>query len=203
MAARDIITSKPGEPTWEIAQLFPIQGEWDEQEYLTLETIHLVEYSDGELEVLPMPSVRHQRIVLCLYRLLYVYVAAGHFYEVLLAPLPVQLRVRKYREPDIVVLNGEKRLAAGDHYVVQSDLVVEVVSPGNPDRDYVQKRREYAEAGIAEYWIVDPIRELITVLALQNDVYAVHGEFTPRMQALSKLLDGFTIDVSEVFAAAG
>ena len=50
-------TMKPEEalePTWEIAQLFPAQGHWTEEEYLALDTNHLIEFSQGQLEVLPI-----------------------------------------------------------------------------------------------------------------------------------------------------
>lgn len=52
-------------------------------------------------------------------------------------------------------------------------LVVEVVSPGktNEDRDYRYKRSEYAARGIAEYWIVDPMRAQVTVLTLVDGLY--------------------------------
>ena len=55
-------------------------------------------------------------------------------------------------------------------------LVVEVVSPGNPgsgnyDRDYIEKRREYAARGIPEYWLVDPGRRVVIVLTLENQIY--------------------------------
>ncbi|MBE9042447.1 Uma2 family endonuclease [Oscillatoriales cyanobacterium LEGE 11467] len=55
-------------------------------------------------------------------------------------------------------------------------LVVEVVSPGEPgepnyDRDYVEKRREYAQRGIPEYWLIDPLRQLVLVLTLEGDSY--------------------------------
>jgi Uma2 family endonuclease len=54
------------EPTWEIAHLFPPQGAWSEEGYLALPTNHLVEFSDGYIEVLPVPSQSHQWIVLFL-----------------------------------------------------------------------------------------------------------------------------------------
>jgi Uma2 family endonuclease len=52
-------------------------------------------------------------------------------------------------------------------------LVVEVVSPGkiNEDRDYLYKRSEYAARGIPEYWIVDPIKERVTILILADRLY--------------------------------
>jgi Uma2 family endonuclease len=82
-------------------------------------------------------------------------------------------------------------------------LVTEVVNPNDPNRDYGIKRQEYARAGIPEYWIVDRQRQLITVLILQGRKYVVFGEFAPGMRATSKSLDGFSVDVTEVFAAAG
>jgi hypothetical protein len=52
-------TTEP-ELTWEIARLFPAQGEWSEEEYFALDNNHRVEYSDGFLEFLPMPTIFHQ-----------------------------------------------------------------------------------------------------------------------------------------------
>ena len=55
---------------WEVAPLLPERGEWREEDYLWLtnHTNRLVEFSDGYVEVLPMPTDEHQRIVLFLYR---------------------------------------------------------------------------------------------------------------------------------------
>ncbi len=59
---------------------------------------------------------------------------------------------------------------------------------------------EYARAGIAEYWIVDPTLSLITVLSLSDGAYIVHGEFQKGDQAVSRLLPGFAVDVATVLA---
>jgi Uma2 family endonuclease len=50
-------------------------------------------------------------------------------------------------------------------------LVVEVVSPNQEKRDYRYKRTEYSARGIAEYWIVDPILEQVTVLEWVDGLY--------------------------------
>ena len=57
-----------GEPTWEIARLFPRQGTWTQEEYFDLPDNHFVELSDGYLEFLPIPTIYHQLILkfLCL-----------------------------------------------------------------------------------------------------------------------------------------
>src|SRR5712692_4546964 len=91
--------SPPGGPAWEVALLFPPQGEWSEEEYLALDTHRLVELSEGCLEVLPMATIFHQLIVRFLSRLLEAFVAAYADGEVLVAPLPVHLWTKKFRAP--------------------------------------------------------------------------------------------------------
>ena len=129
------------EPTWDVARLFPVQGNWSEEEYLALETNHLIELSHGNLEVLAMPGQRHQRIVAFLFQLLAAFVAAGSRGEVLISPLPVRLWPGKYREPDIVFMRAENKHRQQEQYWDGADLVVEVVSPDDPNRDWVTKRR--------------------------------------------------------------
>jgi Uma2 family endonuclease len=65
----------------------------------------------------------------------------------------------------------------------------------------VTKRREYAEAGIPEYWIVDPGERTIAVLHLTDGEYAVDGPFRAGQEAASRLLAGFKADVQAVFDA--
>ena len=79
--------------------------------------------------------------------------------------------------------------------------MVEVVSPDRPERDLVDKRMDYAEAGIPEYWIVDPRDETITVLELHADGYVEHGVYHRGGEAASPLLPGFGAVVAEVFDA--
>ena len=85
----------------------------------------------------------------------------------------------------------------------EPNLAIEVVSEDEPDRqrDLVTKREEYARAGIAEYWIVDPQEHQITVLTLEGQTYRVHGEFGRGSVATSVLLPGFSVSVDAVFAA--
>jgi Uma2 family endonuclease len=92
-----------GEPAWEVAMLFPAQGEWTETQYLALNgSNRMVELSNGCLEVLPMPNPLHQRIVDYLFSLLKAFVVARGLGEVYFAPLPVRLWEGKFRQPDIM-----------------------------------------------------------------------------------------------------
>lgn len=187
---------------WEIAELYPEQGDWTEDEYLALPGNRLIELCDGRVEVLPMPTEAHQFIVAYLYRILHEFVMARSLGRVLFAGLPVRLHSGKFREPDVLFLAAEHRDRSRGKYWDGADLVIEVVSEHDPKRDLEIKRAEYAQAGIPEYWIINPRSGQITVLALEGGQYVVHGQFSSGQIASSRLLDGFTVDVAAVFAAA-
>jgi Uma2 family endonuclease len=193
-------TSPPGEPTWEVALLFPEQGTWSEEEYLALSGNRLIEFSHGYLEVLTMPTTTHQLIVLYLYRALASFVEGQNLGLPVVAPLRVRLWPGKFREPDVVFMLAANSARIREEFWEGADLVMEVVSDDDRRRDLDTKRREYAQAGIPEYWIVDPQQSLITVLRLDGTQYTVHGQFGRGSQAASTLLPGFTVDVAAVFA---
>ncbi|MCE2486892.1 MAG: Uma2 family endonuclease [Desulfurellaceae bacterium] len=191
------------EPTWEGDLRFPIQAEWSEDDYLKLtdHTRRLLEFRDGHIEVLPMPTDEHQRIVLFLYRTVYAFLATRTDGIVLVAPLRLRLHTGRYREPDLLVLLSSKDKRRGNQFWTGADLVLEVVSPDDPHRDLVRKRQEYAAAGIPEYWIVDPAAERISVLCLQGASYGEHRVFSRGMEATSSLLAGFRVAVTAVLDA--
>jgi Uma2 family endonuclease len=190
------------QPTWEVAYLFPAQGQWSEADYLTLNGNQLVEFSRGVLEVLPMPTTSHQLVVAYLYGLLAAFVTERDLGLALIAPLRVRLCRGKFREPDVVFMLKRHAGRIGEEFWEGADLVMEVVSrePEDRRRDLETKRREYARAGIAEYWIVDPQEGRITVLRRVGRRYVVHGEFVRGDAASSYLLDGFRVDVSAAFS---
>jgi Uma2 family endonuclease len=196
-------SSEP-QPAWDVALLFPYQGDWSEANYLALETNHLVELVDGKLEVLPMPTTSHQLIVAFLYDLLRRFSADGNRGTVFFAGLRVRIRPRTIREPDITFISRSNYSRIGEDYVTAADLAMEVVSPGTKsnERDYDEKRFDYAALGVKEYWIVDPKAERISIMVLDGEQYRNHGVFAPGEQAASVLLSGFTVDVSATFAAA-
>lgn len=196
--------SDRGSPTWEMAYFFPPQGSWSEEEYLSLGTAWMIEFEDGCIEVLPMPTVAHQRIVDYLAAELRAYFKQKRIGgDVLTAPLPVRLRAGKFREPDVVYLRPG-RIASPDSQPEGADLVMEVVSEGerNRERDLQTKRTEYAAAGIAEYWIVDPQTRTVIVLVADGSAYRVHAECGAGETATSATFDGLRLDVDAIFTAA-
>ncbi len=187
-----------------LQEVAPRQGRWSEADYLWLTdcTNRLVEWTDGCIEVLPLPTDAHQSIAAHLYEVLRDFVRE-YGGKVLFAPLRLRIREGKFREPDLVLVRDARDARRQNRFWLGADLVVEIVSPDEPKRDLVDKRRDYAEAGIPEYWIVDPRTETVTVLALRGAAYVEHGVFNRGAQAHSRLLDGLTVDVGAVFDAAG
>jgi len=189
------------EPAWEVAQLFPAQGTWSEEEYLSLKGNRLVEFSHGWVEVLLMPTTSHQTIVGFLYAALFGFISPRNLGKALFAPLRVKLWAGKFREPDVIFMLAEHRQRVGEQYWDGADLAMEVVSDDDRRRDLQTKRFEYARAGIPEYWIIDPQLEQITVLVLEGDRYREHGCFHRGQRATSVLLAGFELDVEAVLKA--
>src|SRR5262249_22570163 len=129
------------EPTWEIARLFPLQGQWSEDEYLGLDGNQLIEFSNGTPEVLPMPTTAHQRLVAYLYGLLHTFVLAYDLGEALFASLPVRLWRGKFREPDIMFMLKRHASRIREEFWRGADLVMEVISddPESRRRDLLKK----------------------------------------------------------------
>ncbi len=197
----DLRKSTPGEPTWEIAALFPIQGCWSESEYLHLDAGRLIEFDNGKLEVLAMPTELHQAIALFLCFQLRLYAEPKKLGVTFIAPLRVRVREGKYREPDVLFMRQENRQRRTSRYWHGADLVMEVVSEDDPQRDLIDKREDYAGAGIPEYWIVDPRDQSILVLTLDavQQAYVEAGRYTDGQVVECVLLPGFSLDVREVF----
>lgn len=188
------------QPVWELARMFPSQGCWDERDYLDLDVNWLIELVDGHLEFPPMPTDDHQGIVGFLYLLL-IQGVRSRGGVVRLAPMRLRIRLDKMREPDLLVLLPQHQHYRGKKFWTGADLVVEVVSPDDPDRDLVTKRADYAELGVPEYWIVDPRDESLLVLTLDAGAYR-ETRHTRGEAAVSTLLPDLRVDVAAVFDAA-
>src|SRR5918912_782670 len=138
--------------------LLPLQGLWTVEQYLKLtdQTNQLIEFTDGVIEILPMPTDKHQAISQFLFlALLAVTRQIGG--KVQYAPLRIRIREGKFREPDLLLVLDANDPRRQNRFWLGADMVVEIVSPDDPERDTKVKRVDYAEAGIPEYWIVNPV----------------------------------------------
>jgi len=185
-----------------LTHILPHQGSWSDEEYLVLteHTNRLVEFTDGFLEELPMPTERHQAMVEYLFDEFRAYVKPRGG-KARFAPLRLQIRPGKYREPDVLLVLSVSDPRRQDRFWKGADLAVEVISPDKPERDLVEKPGDYAEGGVQKYWIVNPIDQTIRVLRLEGSAYVETAAYRRGDAAASALLPGFTVDVSSVFDA--
>lgn len=195
-----ISTPSLGEYRQTLLDLLPDQGNWSESEYLGLtdHVTRLVEYTDGYIEILPMPTDLHQAVLRFIFLRFYEFIApiGGTAF---FAPIRIRVRPGKFREPDVLLVMDAKDSRRRNRFWTGADLALEVVSKDKPERDLVDKRHDYAEGKVLEYWIVNPQTETITVLRLDQGSYVEFGVFGRGQQATSVLLPGFTVNVDDVF----
>ena len=164
----------------------------------------LYEIIDGELFVTPAPAVRHQRASRNLQYALETYARQTGGAEVFDAPIGVRVSDENVVEPDLVVVLDRNRANIGEQVIdTPVDVVVEVLSPGTAGRDLVAKRRLYAAAGIAEYWIVDTIAATIEVLELADGEYRSARTIGRDELLTSVTLPGFEVPAEHVFRVRG
>jgi Uma2 family endonuclease len=186
--------------TYEVAELFPRQGQWSEHDYWALpERNRIIELSDRKLVIPPMPTNTHQMIIGNLFVALRIFLEQHSAGLVRVAPLPVRLWEGKIREPDVMVMLNEHLERVQHQYWEAPDLVVEVLSPSTKKTDSEEKQREYASAGIREYWVVDPERRSVRVFWLDGEVYTLAAHATGNEQLESRLLQGFVLPIGELF----
>jgi Uma2 family endonuclease len=147
-------------------------GPFRRKDYFGLPDEPRCELLYGSLVVTPAPSRRHQQTVLALaFRLREFALARGH--ELLAAPADVALFEHTVLQPDILLVERERRETARSFVDGAPDLVVEVLSPSTVRRDRIVKLALYARAGVPEYWIVDPEGRTIELFSLAGDAYRV------------------------------
>lgn len=163
---------------------------------------NIYELFEGEISVAKAPALKHQeligRFMIILGNYLdqnpigQVWITPGVIFDELNAVIPDVVFVAKERVPQI---------ASGIHIVGAPDLAIEILSPGaeNTRRDQVVKRQTYAKYGVKEYWIVDPIVELIEISRLQNNVLASIGKFRNEDEITPPLLPDLSFRVKDVF----
>lgn len=148
-------------------------GGWTLARYLAEAPDNAIwEFVRGEVVVYSPVTAEHQRLVKFLLKLLDGYCEAIGWGEALTGPAAIKLLPDVVREPGVFVLPPEEvPKAKGVPLEVRPALVIEVTSPVTRTIDLVEKPRDYAAAGIPEYWAIDPGCKEVTVHRLTEGCY--------------------------------
>lgn len=178
-----------------------IQGQWTVDDLDSLpDDLKRYELWDGNLVIMPAPSIRHQMIIKRLVKAFLVFDPDEEHGELLFAPADVVLSQEWVVQPDILFVSSDRRDIIHFHRIYGApDLVVEVLSPRTTQTDRTAKRDAYAQAGVREYWLLDADAEAITVLVFQDGVYVEQGVYHVGDIAVSTVLAGFTVNVEAIF----
>lgn len=156
------------------------------------------ELIDGQIYYMAPPSRQHQKIIGELYTSINNYIrnnkGAGEDYT---APFAVCLNENNdtYIEPDISVICDKDKL--DDKGCEGSpDFIIEVVSPGNPEYDYITKLGMYRAVGVREYWIVDPRNQTTKVYFFEAGIFAQNYTFSDTVKV--NIYNDFSIDFSQL-----
>jgi Uma2 family endonuclease len=197
------------EPAYPLAlpeeQPWPEQGRWTYEDYLRLpDDGQRYEVIRGFLYVTAAPTHSHQFAVLRLGVLLSRFVFDPGLGIVLTAPVDVRLpgRIADPVEPDVVVFKkGNEPHPEESFFRGVPDLVAEVLSRSTRRRDQTTKLEAYRDAGIPEYWIVDPRARSVVVHGLSEDrkSYVELGRYGAGEEARSAVLPGLLIPVESIF----
>ena len=154
----------------------------------------------GELVMSPSPTPYHQIIQSNLHFVLTQFVRKNNLGQVLAAPMDVRLSEEDTVQPDLIYIAVDRRDIIGEQAIEGApDLIVEILSPSTAYRDLTTKKRLYEQYGVREYWIVDPEQRTVEIFELMEERFMQHARVIEEGTADSKRLDGFSIDLSDLF----
>jgi len=156
------------------------------------------ELIDGQIYMMAPPSRIHQEILMQLSTTINNHIKAnGGSCKVYSAPFAVFLNDddTTYVEPDISVICDPDKL--NDKGCTGApDWIIEITSPSNTGHDYIKKLGLYADAGVREYWIVNPLKKSIVVYNMGNDSTPTIYTFNNKVKV--NIFQSLTIDFNEI-----
>lgn len=153
----------------------PQRQVYTEDDYYAIPEDVRAELIDGQIYYQAAPSRIHQKILSALHINIGNYInSKSGSCEVYPAPFAVKLNedMKTIVEPDISVICDHDKLT--DRGCTGApDWIIEIVSPGNSSHDYIRKLNLYADTGVREYWIVDPMKQTVFVYYLEETNFEV------------------------------
>ena len=167
-------------------------------DYWALPDGQRAELINGKLYAMAPPTLTHQRLVAKFTQLLSSYIDS-HAGQCMVIPAPFAVNLLAdddiWVEPDISVICDPDKLSEKGCSGAP-DLIIEIVSPTNGKMDYVTKNALYSDAGVREYWIVDPQKRAVVVYHHEKEAAPAFYSFETPVEA--KIFPGFRTTVSEL-----
>jgi Uma2 family endonuclease len=190
-------------PRQDDGQSWPQQGEWTYEDYLRLpDDGQRYEVIRGFLYVTASPTYKHQYVAGRFYRQVDAFVEDHRLGVVLMAPFDVLLPfgIGTPVEPDVVFFRaGNEPHWEAKNFQGVPDLVAEVLSPKTRRRDQKVKLEAYRDAGVPEYWMLDPDSRRVVVHVLRSRTYAELCRGGIDDEVWSSVLPGFRLKVVSLF----
>lgn len=177
----------------------PQKQVYTEADYYALPEDVRAELIDGQIYYQSAPCRIHQEILSDLHIMIGTYLKSKNgTCKVYPAPFAVKLHDDKKTivEPDIsVICNRDKLTERG--CTGAPDWIIEIVSPSNSSHDYIRKLNLYADAGVREYWIVNPMKQTVLVYHLEETKFEV-SSYTFQDKIKVNIYDDLWIDFQEI-----
>lgn len=178
----------------------PERDKYTSEDYWNLPEDHRAELIGGRFYDMAPPGFVHQKLVMELSGIIRDYIKSNKGEcEIIPGPFAVNLDADEtnWVEPDISVICDKEKLT--DRCCKGApDLIIEVVSPSSRKMDYSTKNTLYSDAGVREYWIVDPLKEFTTVYRYEEDAAPMIIPF--HQEIVVGIYSGLSITVSDLLA---
>lgn len=168
------------------------------EEYESYPENERIEVFDGVIYNMASPSQEHQTILTELLVMIRNYIKLkGGNCSVFPAPFDVKLFDQPLTivQPDIMIVCDKSKLD-GKRCNGAPDFIIEIISPSNAADDYIRKLYYYKNAGVREYWIVDPRRKSVTVNYFEGDILNIPYTFDSTIKV--NIYDDLLINFSEI-----
>lgn len=174
-------------------------NDYTEEDYYHLPENVRAELIDGQFYFMSAPGRIHQKILNTINNTIFNYIRSKNgSCEVYPAPFAVKLfdDNKTVVEPDISVICDPNKLTDRGCSGAP-DWIIEIISPSTSSHDYVYKLKLYADAGVREYWIIDPVRQSIYVYFLEKDRFQI-VPYTFQDKIKVNIYDDLWIDFKEL-----
>ena len=180
---------------------FQKEKEYTYADYITWDDDVRYELIDGVAYAMAPPSEAHQTVLGELFLQFATYLK-GKKCKVLFAPFDVRLNAFKKDtdvfQPDLLVVCDRTKLD-GKALLGAPDLAIEVLSPSTAQHDKIKKFNKYLEAGVREYWIVDPVHKIVEVFILEEGRYTLKT-YAETDVVTTVVLEDCKINLTDVFS---